>query len=313
MTESTKKKTLFLAIEEPELYMHPQAQRTIRSVFRRIAQDDQVFFSTHSSFMIDVAYFDEIVRMETTPVDITPVEGVTDAKVKKSVASRAWQVLMPAVIRDIEVRQPDLRGKVTELTVRERFANAYNPTRNEGFFARRVILTEGPTEEYALPIYALGMGWAMDQDACSVISCGGKHGIEPLFTIFNELGIPTYVVFDFDKGRDPKDVEDAKTVFARLGAVFPAPFDKDFVGESLTCLFHTWETAWRADVDDHETRQTAACVALGYNAEKASKPLMARFLARKLVAEQPPRIPKTVDELLGKARSVPHRGTCLKN
>jgi putative ATP-dependent endonuclease of the OLD family len=311
--DAAKKKTLFLAVEEPELYMHPQAQRTIRSVFRTIAKTDQVFFSTHSSFMVDVTYFDEIIRMETLPVEIPAKEGGigAEAKSRRSVESKAWQVSMSKVIRDIEIRQPDLAGKVTELTVRERFSNAYNPTRNEGFFANRVILTEGATEEYALPIYAEGIRWSMDQDACSVISCGGKHGIERLFVIFNELGIPTYIVFDYDKGSKPKDIEDTKVVFARLGVTFPSPFEKDLIGDRLTCLFHTWETTWRVDVSDHVDRHSKALEALGFEAGKASKPLVARFLARQLTQETPPIIPPTVSDILTKARAVKHAGTCL--
>lgn len=44
------KRSIILAVEEPEIYMHPQAQRTIRRVFRSIAEGgDQVIFSTHSS------------------------------------------------------------------------------------------------------------------------------------------------------------------------------------------------------------------------------------------------------------------------
>ena len=62
-----KKRSLILAVEEPELYMHPQAQRTIRRAFRNMTESgDQVFFSTHSSLLVDVAFFDEIVRMECT-------------------------------------------------------------------------------------------------------------------------------------------------------------------------------------------------------------------------------------------------------
>lgn len=47
MTSSVegKKRNLILAVEEPELYMHPQAQRTIRRVFRRIAEGGTRFSS----------------------------------------------------------------------------------------------------------------------------------------------------------------------------------------------------------------------------------------------------------------------------
>ena len=57
-------RTMIFAVEEPELYMHPQA-RTVRRVFRDIAEGgDQVLFSTHSSLLVDVAFFDEIIRLE---------------------------------------------------------------------------------------------------------------------------------------------------------------------------------------------------------------------------------------------------------
>ena len=66
-----KKKPMIFAVEEPELYMHPQAQRNIRRVFRRIAnKSDQVIFSTHSSLLLDVAFFDEVIRVESVQEEI---------------------------------------------------------------------------------------------------------------------------------------------------------------------------------------------------------------------------------------------------
>jgi predicted ATP-dependent endonuclease of OLD family len=44
-----ERKTLILGVEEPEIYMHPTAQRATRTVLRSIADGgDQVLFSTHS-------------------------------------------------------------------------------------------------------------------------------------------------------------------------------------------------------------------------------------------------------------------------
>jgi len=141
MTSATdgKKRNLILAVEEPELYMHPQAQRTIRRVFRKIADGgDQVLFSTHSSLLVDVAYFDEIIRMEIRSEQING---------KKTTISTAWQLPMPRMIEDLETRIPTLKGKVTSESIRDLYSHAYNPRRNEGFFASKIILVEGLTEE----------------------------------------------------------------------------------------------------------------------------------------------------------------------
>ena len=47
-----------LAIEEPELYLHPHAERNLSKLFREIAgQGSQLFYSTHSSRFVDIEYF----------------------------------------------------------------------------------------------------------------------------------------------------------------------------------------------------------------------------------------------------------------
>ncbi len=51
---------------------------------------------------------------------------------------------MADVIADLERRLPN--DKVTADSVRERNRNVYSLSRNEGFFAKKVILVEGATE-----------------------------------------------------------------------------------------------------------------------------------------------------------------------
>jgi len=126
--------------------MHPQAQRSLRKIFRKIADGgDQVLFTTHSALLVDVAYFDEIIRMESS---------VTVNGDEKTVESRAWQLPMARMIEDIITRMPRLTEKVSSESIREHYSHVYNPRRSEGFFASKIILVEGLTEEYSLPIYA---------------------------------------------------------------------------------------------------------------------------------------------------------------
>lgn len=51
--EALGKKSLILAIEEPESHLHPRAVHGLRKVLHEIAQTHQVFISTHSQALID--------------------------------------------------------------------------------------------------------------------------------------------------------------------------------------------------------------------------------------------------------------------
>jgi predicted ATP-dependent endonuclease of OLD family len=306
MTSSAegKKRNLILAVEEPELYMHPQAQRTIRRVFRKIAEGgDQVLFSTHSSLLVDVAYFDEIVRMECI---VGTVNG------KKTAASRAWQLPMSKMIQDLEIRLPATKDKVTPESMRDLYSHAYNPRRNEGFFAFKIVLVEGPTEEYSLPIYADSLpNCAFDPQGISAVECGGKGSMDRLFRIFNELHIPCFMLFDYDKGNsDEETIRKSKELLALTGQSQEAPSSL-LVTDGVACFPSKWETDLKSEIADADTLEAAARKELGLSND-TGKPLIARYIARKLTSRNPPFIPPTLKKIIEKAISVTWEKSCLK-
>ncbi len=161
-----ERRALILGVEEPELYMHPPMLRSVRKLLRKLADGgDQVFFTTHNPILVDVGYFDEIVRVDSAA---------------GGVPATLHQLSMSAMIEDIEARHPNLKN-VTAQSMRERYNHVYTTTRNEGFFAKRVILVEGPTELYALPIYATAMGIDFDTLGVVVVECGTKDQIDRLY------------------------------------------------------------------------------------------------------------------------------------
>jgi len=299
-----KKRNLILAVEEPELYMHPQAQRTIRRVFRRIAEGgDQVLFSTHSSLQVDVAYFDEIIRMESC------CERTDD---KKTTVSTAWQLPMTKMIKDIETRIPGLKGKITSESMRELYSHAYNPRRNEGFFASKIILVEGMTEEYSLPIYADAIpNCAFDPQGISVVECGGKGAMDRLFRIFNELHIPCYILFDYDTGNSDKNIIDkSKELLALAGESQDVP-QSLLVADTIACFPKKWETNLRSEIPDVETLTFEARKELGLSGD-SGKPLIARYIARKIMSRNPVVVPPSVKSIIEKAVAVTWRRSCLQ-
>ena len=291
----TDRRTLILGVEEPELYMHPTAQRTIRKVLRAIAESgDQVFITTHSPLMVDVEYFDEIIRIEPS---------------RQTGITKAHQLRVQHLIDDLVSRHANLAGRVTEESIREKYRHAYTASRNEGFFAKKVILVEGATEVYALPIYAAALGIDLDSLSISIVECGGKGQIDRLYRIFNELGIPSYVIFDGD--RDNADARGETVDLLRFLGGDPEIPDAVFVGPKYTCFSRDWEADIAPHLVNYENLRAAAREALGISAGSKSKPLIARYIARQVVQAGADHVPQLIRAILDRAVESQRAGTCL--
>lgn len=304
LSEGGQRRNLILAVEEPELYMHPQAQRTIRTVFRKITGGgDQVLFSTHSSLLVEVAYFDEIIRLES---HVERLDG------NKTTVSRAWQLPMLKMIKDLEGRKPNLKGNITPESIRDRYSHAYNPRRNEGFFASKIILVEGLTEEYSLTIYADALpGCAFDPQGISVVECGGKGSMDRIFRIFNELRIPCYILLDYDRSNTKENIiAKSKELLALAGESQDAPTTL-FVADRVACFPNNWEADLREEIPDAEVLASQARKELGLK-EGDGKPLVARYIARKLTERTPPHIPPSLKKIIEKAVAVVWQRSCLQ-
>jgi predicted ATPase len=155
-----------LLIEEPELYLRPQAQRYLYRVLREFARGgNQVIYSTHSPAFLNVTRLDELVFVERLP----------------ETGTRALQPEPVSADEDFRV--------MTE----------FDAARSELFLARAVVLVEGLTEKLVLPFVFSALGYDVDREAISIIECGGKPNI-PLFArICRATGIPFLVLHDSDR------------------------------------------------------------------------------------------------------------------
>jgi AAA ATPase domain len=157
---------LLLLIEEPELYLRPQAQRYLYRLLREFAlAGNQTIYSTHSPAFLNVARLDELVFVERLP------ESGTRALQPEPVsADQEFRVL-------------------TE----------FDAARSELFLARAAVLVEGLTEKLVLPFVFAALGHDVDREAISIIECGGKPNL-PLFArICKATGVPFVVVHDSDR------------------------------------------------------------------------------------------------------------------
>jgi putative ATP-dependent endonuclease of OLD family len=264
-----KDRSIIFAIEEPELYLHPQAQRIMMHTLREISKGlDQVIYSTHSASFVDIAYFDQILLMRREKLNgHSPISIVT-------------QLSMDDLIKDLTVRCPDV--KPTPESMRDRYSYVYGGTRDEGFFARKVVLVEGITEECSFPIYSAALGYDLDKEGVSIIGSGGKGQMDRLLRIFNEFRIPCYVIFDADNNKaDAEGKRINRELLAMLGEP-PNDTPQTTIKDKYAVFEQEIEATLKTEIEVYDTLASEAKGNLGLTSD-SGKPLIARYIARKLV------------------------------
>jgi putative ATP-dependent endonuclease of OLD family len=175
---------LVLACEEPELYQHPPQIRHFASVFYELARKGtQVLVCTHSPIFVRGNQFEEVRyvtknrRTEMSNVKWLTFDAVADAIAKAG----GTRPLKPAG---------------TALKV----AQALQPTVNEMFFARNLVLVEGLEDAAYIYVYlVLTDRWQeFRRLGGHIVHCQGKNSMILPLAIALGLGIPTFVVFDAD-------------------------------------------------------------------------------------------------------------------
>jgi putative ATP-dependent endonuclease of OLD family len=299
--EKAGERSTIFAIEEPELYLHPQSQRTLMSVLRDIASGrDQVIYSTQSSLFVDISHFDQICIMRREKKD----EGYE---------SYPTQLLMSTMIADLKARKG---VDATEEGIREQYSHAFNPMINEGFFADKVVIVEGPSEQYALPIYADALAYDLNRNNVSVVHSDGKGQLDRLLRMFNGFGIATYLWFDGDKNSNDKEVRDKTLELLELLGD-PAEKIEDVktkVCDNYTVLEYTLEETLRDELANYDNLVKQAMEQLG----PTGKPLKHRFVANGLKVRvdngEPSEevLPRTIINIVEKVKKLSYSGSILQ-
>lgn len=74
----------------------------------------------------------------------------------------------------------------------------FTASRNEMFFARKVLLVEGPGDQLAVRMVAERFGFDLDGEDLAVVECGGKSAIPFYARVCAALGIEYAVLHDED-------------------------------------------------------------------------------------------------------------------
>ncbi len=171
--------------------------------------------------------------------------------------------------------------RVTKVTLLNCQCSLCLKTCNEGFFADKVVIVEGPSEQYALPIYADALGYNFDRNNIAVVHSDGKGQMDRLLRVFNGFKIPTYLWFDGDKDKENKDVRDnTLELLELLGDPVEKIEDvKTKVTDKYAILEYKLEETLKEEIEDYENLVQEAGETLG---PAVGKPLRHRFIANKL-------------------------------
>jgi len=178
----TAHQTRLIVIDEPELYQHPQRQRRILSNLIKIVEDDpfvRIVCSTHSP------YFVELRRVDTLRL------------LRRGEEKRVWSVTLEGLIG------PMLgRAKLGSSGSREELSTwlDMNATHwiTEGFFARMVVMVEGPGDRNMLLAAASATGVDLARHEISIAPADGVESVPKFMQMFAGFGVPVYPVWDLD-------------------------------------------------------------------------------------------------------------------
>jgi predicted ATP-dependent endonuclease of OLD family len=226
---------LILAIEEPELYLHPLRCRYLSNLLRDLSENNdpnlknQIIYTTHSPFFIDLDRFNQmrLIKKQKLSDDSCSTSKVT----QYSLEQFADEI---AKISGID------KAQVTVNTSRVHTISIMDSITNEGFFADVVVVVEGLSDT--------GFLWAM-QDimkkewtslGIAIIPARGKNNIDRPVIIFRGFSIPTYFIFDSDFNNKEKDAKQ-ETIrrnkkYLKLAGVQEEDFPSTQVHETWACF-----------------------------------------------------------------------------
>ena len=161
-----------LLIDEPELYLHPQAVEVLKDALKILSNEGfQVVFTTHSPFMI-------------TSKDVGNTLLIRKNDILGTHKKNTLKSAIPSVIAEAP----------SQLELLFSLSNSSNI-----LFSERVILAEGTTENRLLPnLIEKVTSKSIGLHKVALVSMGGSTNTRKAMLVLDTMGIPTKAILDLD-------------------------------------------------------------------------------------------------------------------
>lgn len=193
---SNKKHAYVLLFEEPELYLHPRAQRQLMAALEDFSQDHQVLVTTHSP-------------------------GFFRPGTKGFARLRKTSGIVEADPVDLDV------------SLRDAYQLVQHENNEAAFFAHQVVLVEGDSDTFVYPHLAklLSKDWDAIEHNIVFVKIGGKTNIKRYREFFSSFNVPVHVIADldalsdgFDQLTDTKAIQEAHaTLMSKISESLTEP------------------------------------------------------------------------------------------
>ncbi|WP_427869575.1 ATP-dependent nuclease [Leucobacter luti] len=232
----------WLLFEEPELYLHPHAQRQLFAALRSFSEVHSVMVTTHSPLFFEADATETLVKLSKVAAEdggIPVTKALTVRLAENLPAKTAFQIVC-------------------------------HENNSIGFFAQRVVLVEGDSDAVIFPMLAklLNDDWDAAEKNIAFARVQGKSNIQNYRSFFASFEIPVSVICDLDVITDGFErVSPGDTFKQSRDALLKAldelePAGKELTSSQVNDLERSGDTRThlREAREAHDSGQTAVAI-----------------------------------------------------
>lgn len=216
-------------IDEPETHLHPNIEAQLWEEIQKASKDGvQVILTTHSENFLKADDLEGFLR-------VYKENGVT--KTCQLTKKKLFLTCNPTLEHYEEESFVDVFWSVR-----------LNSDQLKGFFANIILLVEGKTEYYALPVYLSRK--FLSQYGIQIVPCDGKTAILTYWRLFEAYGYKCFILYDYDAQDDGWN--------KKLEKYFYGEEEKDtyyLLSETAAYFRNNWEDYFEFGIDEEKYRE----------------------------------------------------------